>query len=98
VGCSGQSGASSWSGSRRASVQGGLVFKAHRLVYHSALDLSVIKKKRKVQGGEWEPVGCFGRSGASSWSGSRRASWHPPALAPPPTESGQVDFRRKWTG
>ena len=28
--------------------QGGLVFKAHRLVYHSTLDLRVIKKKKTV--------------------------------------------------
>ena len=27
--------------------RGGLVFKAHRLVYHSTLDLRVIKKKKK---------------------------------------------------
>jgi len=26
--------------------RGGLVFKAHRLVYHSTLDLRVIKKKK----------------------------------------------------
>ena len=30
--------------------RGGLVFKAHRLVYHSTLDLRVIKKKKKVRG------------------------------------------------
>jgi len=28
-------------------VRGGLVFKAHRLVYHSTLGLKVIKKRRK---------------------------------------------------
>jgi len=28
---------------------GGLVFKAHRLVYHSTLGLRVIKKKFRVQ-------------------------------------------------
>jgi len=28
--------------------RGGLVFKAHRLVYHSTLGLTVIKKKKKV--------------------------------------------------
>jgi len=27
---------------------GGLVFKAHRLLHHSTLDLRVIKKKKKV--------------------------------------------------
>ena len=32
-------------------VQGGLVFKAHRLVYHSTLGLRVIKKKNKKKGG-----------------------------------------------
>ena len=30
--------------------RGGLVVKAHRLVYHSTLGLRVIKKKRSVQG------------------------------------------------
>ena len=30
--------------------RGGLVFKAHRLVYHSTLGLRVIKKKKKVTG------------------------------------------------
>jgi len=29
--------------------RGGLVFKAHRLLYHSILGLRVIKKKRKFQ-------------------------------------------------
>jgi len=28
-------------------VRGGLVFKVHRLVYHSTLGLTVIKKKKK---------------------------------------------------
>jgi len=28
--------------------RGGLVFKAHRLLYHSTLGLRVIKKKKKV--------------------------------------------------
>ena len=28
--------------------RGGLVFKAHRLLYHSTLGLSVIKKKKTV--------------------------------------------------
>ena len=30
--------------------RGGLVFKAHRLVYHSTLGWRVIKKKREVEG------------------------------------------------
>ena len=30
--------------------RGGLVFKAHRRLYHSTLDLRVIKKKKKVTG------------------------------------------------
>ena len=30
--------------------RGGLVFKAHRLLYRSTLGLRVIKKKKKVQG------------------------------------------------
>ena len=30
--------------------RGGLVFKAPRLLYHSTLDLRVIKKKEKEQG------------------------------------------------
>jgi len=35
--------------------RGGLVFKAHRLVYHSTLGLRVIKKKKKVgvEGRAW---------------------------------------------
>ena len=32
---------------RTATLRGGLVFKAHRLLYHSTLDLRVIKKKKK---------------------------------------------------
>jgi hypothetical protein len=30
--------------------QGGLVFKAHRLVYHSTLGSRVIKKKKRIWG------------------------------------------------
>ena len=30
--------------------RGGLVFKAHRLLYHSTLGLRVTKKKKKVEG------------------------------------------------
>jgi len=32
--------------------RGGLVFKAHRLSYHSTLGLRVIKKKKKRRAGE----------------------------------------------
>jgi len=32
--------------------RGGLVFKAHRLVYHSTLGLRVIKKQRRRESGE----------------------------------------------
>ena len=32
--------------------RGGLVFKAHRLVYHSTLGLRVIKKKKSITQGE----------------------------------------------
>ena len=36
-------------GLRREGLRlGGLVFKAHRLLYHSTLGLRVIKKKKKV--------------------------------------------------
>jgi len=35
--------------------RGGLVFKAHRLVYHSTLALRVIKKKGGEEGMEQEP-------------------------------------------
>jgi len=31
--------------------RGGLVFKAHRLLYHSTLGLRVIKKKKRRKGG-----------------------------------------------
>jgi len=54
--------------------RGGLVFKAHRLLYHSTLGLRVIKKKRKAYRWlgpresvgislcpyGWPTVGCFG--------------------------------------
>jgi len=33
---------------RRRLARGGLVFKAHRLVYHSTLGSRVIKKKKKL--------------------------------------------------
>jgi len=35
----------------KAHIFGGLVFKAHRLVYHSTLGLRVIKKKKMKRGG-----------------------------------------------
>jgi len=35
--------------------RGGLVFKAHRLVYHSTLGLRVIKKKKKTPCGAHQP-------------------------------------------
>ena len=35
--------------------RGGLVFKAHRLVYHSTLGLRVIKKKKKKKKTGFEP-------------------------------------------
>ena len=35
--------------------RGGLVLKAHRLVYHSTLGSRVIKKKKEVEGGTWPP-------------------------------------------
>jgi len=34
-------------GTLRGRLQGGLVFKAHRLFYHSTLGLRVIKKRKK---------------------------------------------------
>ena len=37
--------------------RGGLVFKAHRLLYHSTLDLRVIKKKKRSVGNRGKPVG-----------------------------------------
>jgi len=45
--------------------RGGLVLKAHRLLYHSTLGLRVIKKKKsRVEG-----VGCGVRSlGFGSWN------------------------------
>ena len=36
-----------WSSRNVNRFRGGLVFKAHRLVYHSTLGLRVIKKKKK---------------------------------------------------
>jgi len=35
-------------GQTMGAFRGGLVFKAHRLVYHSTLGLRVIKKKKKL--------------------------------------------------
>jgi len=40
--------------------QGGLVFKVHRLLYHSTLDLRVIKKKRE-EGSEALPQSGWGQ-------------------------------------
>jgi len=37
-----------WHGRLCPSIAGGLVFKAHRLLYHSTLGLRAIKKKKKV--------------------------------------------------
>jgi len=46
--------------------RGGLVFKAHRLLYHSTLGLSVIKKKKKVRGfGVWGLI--LGGYGLGCW-------------------------------
>ena len=39
--------------------RGGLVFQAHRLVYHSALGLRVVKKKKRIERGTrmgWKEV------------------------------------------
>jgi len=44
--------------------RGGLVFKAHRLLYHSTLGLRVIKKKKKktLQGEKLRSLGFLPRS------------------------------------
>jgi len=52
--------------------RGGLVFKAHRLVYHSTLGLRVIKKKKTDLRRDWEvgvrlPSCCRFSAGMSSW-------------------------------
>jgi len=39
--------------------RGGLVFKAHRLLYHSTLGLRVIKKKKRVENREEERPSRF---------------------------------------
>ena len=39
--------------------RGGLVFKAHRLAYHSTLGWKVIKKKKKVEGFGVNPADEF---------------------------------------
>jgi len=51
---------------------GGLVFKAHRLVYHSTLGLRVMKKKKslgfRVSGSRFRVPGCgFKVSGLGDW-------------------------------
>jgi len=38
----------------------GLVFKAHRLVYHSTLGLRVIKKKKKIRVWDLTTEECLG--------------------------------------
>ena len=43
----------------RRAVRGGLVFKAHRLVYHSTLGWRVIKKKKKAVRGTTEASKLF---------------------------------------
>ena len=54
--------------------RGGLVFKAHRLLYHSTVGLRVIKKEKKYRGERgrgagcgprwrWPPRGSSGRTG-----------------------------------
>ena len=52
--------------------RGGLVFKAHRLLYHSTLGLRVIKKKKKARG---LPLGFrgygFGLDVLAAFSGTR---------------------------
>jgi len=37
--------------------RGGLVFKAHRLLYHSTLSLRVMKKKKKKKKDDWSAPG-----------------------------------------
>ena len=46
-----------WVGGDVIRFRGGLVFKAHSLVYHSTLGFRVMKKKKKVGG-------CFADSSA----------------------------------
>ena len=62
-------------GFRVQRFRGGLVFKAHRLVYHSTLGLRVIKKKKKVEGSgfsdafvrtEFAQFTCFRVQGSGS--------------------------------
>ena len=55
---------------------GGLVFKAHRLLYHSTLDLRVIKKKKKM--------GMMGGMQHGSMMGAMQPS---PGSAPPKLKS-----------
>ena len=46
-------------------LRGGLVFKAHRRLYHSTLGLRVVRKKKKIlnlryhQPSEWDQIACF---------------------------------------
>jgi len=47
--------------------RGGLVFKAHRLLYHSALGLRVIKKKRRCM----DPSSCWNSTPGSANSRPR---------------------------
>ena len=54
--------------------RGGLVFKAHRLFYHSTLGLRVIKKKRRVEGRNLIGVAPEPRGLAVSWQ-ARANGW-----------------------
>ena len=47
--------------------RGGLVFKAHRLLYHSTLGLRVVKKKKKVVP---SPLMAATSEATRSWNGS----------------------------
>ena len=43
--------------SRDSKKAGGLVFKAHRLLYHSTLGSRVMKKKKEEETAAWSPEG-----------------------------------------
>ena len=50
--------------------RGGLVFKAHRLLYHSTLGLRVIKKRRRHAGCRFTPLESIHDSVALKMNGS----------------------------
>jgi len=61
--------------------RGGLAFKAHRLLYHSTLGLTVIKKKKKREGSIFPEAGTAAQHPPSPFDASSGASQRVSSLA-----------------